>query len=124
MGFEKELQKDERIIIAEQKIAFRDKIILTNKRLVFLRPKGFLSSTFVKYYELPLDELSEAQIDIDGFTNNSRMILKLKNGEEREVKFDSGAVATFSGVTQMQLVTNTITTKWVNTINRAIDKKD
>lgn len=125
MGFEKELQIDERIVIDEQKIAFRDKIVLTSKRLVILKPKGFLSSTFVKSYEISLNDLSEAQIDINSFTGNSSMILKLKNGDEKEVKFDpGGAVTVLGGVAQMQAVTNAITMKWVNAINRAIDKKE
>jgi hypothetical protein len=125
MGFEKELQKDERIILDEAKIAFRDKIILTNRRLIILQPKGFLSSTFVKSYEIPLSNILEAYTDMDGFTGNSSVILKLRNGEKKELKFDPGAAATLLGpVTRMQLVLNAITDRWVNTINRAIDKKE
>lgn len=118
------LEKDERIILDEAKIAFRDKIILTNKRLVILSPKGFLSSTFVKSYEIPLSEILEAQIDISGFTGNSKMILKMRDSGQKEFRFDPGAVATFSGTTQSALVLNAITDKWVNAINRAIDKKE
>jgi len=84
MGFEKELQGDERIILDEAKIAFRDKIVLTNKRLIILQPKGVLSSTFVKSYEMPLSDILEAYTDIDGFTGNSSMILKFRNGENME----------------------------------------
>lgn len=90
MGFEKELQKDERIILDEAKIAFRDKIILTNKRLIILQPKGFLSSTFVKSYEIPLSNILEAYTDIDGFTGNSRMILNSEMVSKRN--FDSTLV--------------------------------
>ena len=62
---------------------------------------------------------------IDGFTGNSRMILKLRNGEKKEIRFDPGAAATLLGpATRMQLVLSTITDRWVNTINRTIDKKE
>jgi len=53
------------------------------------------------------------------------MILKLRNGEKKEIRFDPGAAATLLGpATRMQLVLSTITDRWVNTINRTIDKKE
>lgn len=124
MGFEEELQKDERIVLDEEKIAFRDKIILTNKRLIILKPKGFLSSTFVKRYEIPLSDVQEAYTDISKFSGNSSMILKLRNGEQKEIKFDAGAITVLGSMAQSQNVLSTITDRWVNTINRTIDKKE
>jgi hypothetical protein len=118
-----ELEKDESIILDEAKIAYRDKIILTNKRLIILQPKGFLSSTFVKRYEIPLDSILEAYTDISGI-GWSKMIVKLRNGEKKEFGFDIGAVTLLNTLAQTQSHTNAITEKWVYTINRTIDKKE
>jgi hypothetical protein len=73
MGFEEELQNDERIVLDEAKIAFRGKIILTDKRLVIFKPKGFLSSSFVKRDGIPLSDILEACTDTSGSTGNTRM---------------------------------------------------
>ena len=122
--FEKELQKDEIVIIDKTSIALRDKILLTNKRLIIFKPKGFLSSTFVKRYELPLSEIIEAHTDfIRRSQANLMMILTLKNGEQQEILFDPGTRIEILGTTgEIASRMNAITEKWVNAINRAIGK--
>ena len=124
MEFENEIQKDETVLLGDTSISFRDKLILTNKRLIILKPKWFLSSTFIKRREIPLNEIIDARSAfMSRLRGNLMMILKLTTGEELPIKFDVGTASLLKTQKGMSFNVNVITEKWVNAINREIDKQ-
>lgn len=60
-----ELSSGENIILEDGNIGWNRKLVLTNKRLVFLQGKGVFKKTFSVESEIPLDTIQEACMHSD-----------------------------------------------------------
>ena len=56
------------------------KILLTNKRLIFFKKKGFFGDFNVQEREIPLTDISECTLEKSSLDGN-KILIQLKNGE-------------------------------------------
>ncbi len=124
-----ELEEKENIILDEGPLGYRKKLILTNKRLLVHKGKGFFKVTWKIEQEIPLTKIEEATEHMDTFTSMSSLILKLKNKEKMNFRFkltDSQMVGSMFGGdagSMMTIKVKAVTDKYVTAINHQINKK-
>lgn len=123
------LSEGERILLDDGSVGFRRKITLTNKRLIFQKKKGFISTSWVQDDEIPLDKIEEAYVEIvSKFSGKSAAMLRMKNGESIELGLkltDSevfGADFGGEGLAGMNLRLKMTNDRWVNAINNQLAK--
>jgi len=121
-----ELEEDENVLLDGGPLGYRKKLILTNKRLLVHKGKGFFNVTWKIENEIPLSKIEEATEDMDTFTSYSRLVLKMKNKEKMNFGFkltDSQMLSSFGDTSTMNLKIKAITDKYVTAINHQINKK-
>lgn len=118
------LNDGEKIILSDARISSESKLTLTNQRLICFQLKGWLHSRYCVKESLPINKIEEAYVKVESFTGMCTMKLRLQDHSERECSFAfSGRDVLFpSG--QNQTIQRAITDRWVNAINRAIQKKE
>lgn len=113
------LSEGEEIILDNGNIGRNKKLVLTNKRLIFLQGKGRFNKTFHKEDEIPIEDIESAHYD----TEFGAVVLKLKNGEKEIIEFvglDGFDVlmGTDSDILEVRL--QATIDRWVNAINRLV----
>ena len=123
------LSEGERVVLDDGSVGFRRKLTLTNKRLIFQKKKGFISTSWVQDDEIPLDKIEEAYVEIvSKFSGKSAAMLRMKNGESIELGLkltDSevfGADFGGEGLAGMNLRLKMKNDRWVNEINNQLNK--
>jgi hypothetical protein len=123
------LDEDEKIILDDGPVGYRRKLTLTNKRLIFLKKKGVLTTSWVQEDEIPLEEIEEAYVEPGGaFFSLSTAWLKMKNQEPIELGLklsDSqmlGTTLASDQTTDMTLRIKTVNDRWVNAINNQLNR--
>jgi hypothetical protein len=112
------LSEGEEIIFDDGKIGRNKKLVLTNKRLIFLQSKGRINRTYQKEDEIPIEDIESARYDPEF----GAIMLQLKNGEKEVIDLvgsDSPAdilMETNSEISEVRL--QATTDRWVNEINR------
>jgi hypothetical protein len=121
------LSDDEQIAFEEEN-GYRRKIILTNKRLLYLNKEGFFKSTWKLSSEIPLQNIEKAYVKTDGFlVQMSTVYLKMKNSEDIDLCLElSGgdALGSFFSEdqgTDMAVRTKVVCDRWVNAINQRLN---
>ena len=91
--------------------------MLTNKRLIIFRKKGFFKSTYIKTSEIPIKQIIEAYADVS--FSGCLMKITRENGkwECRLGVPDSPRQLLYGTLDAKQ---RSITDRWVNAINRFI----
>ena len=108
------LSQGESIILEDGNIGRNKKVVLTNKRLIFLESKGEFDKTYHKEDEIPIDDIEFAHYDAEF----GAIVLQLKNGEKDLIPivgFDSLDVLLSSAVTEVKM--QATIDRWVNAIN-------
>jgi len=120
---EMKLLEGEKVVLDDGYVGYKKKLTLTNKRLVYVRGEGFLSTKWKLDEEIPLEQIEEAYTQTQGgLTQMSKAILKMKNGETRELRVsggsgDLGSLLAADMATDMAVRTKTLSDRWVNAIN-------
>lgn len=98
-------------------LGLRGKLLLTNKRLIIFRKKGFFKSTYIKTSEIPIKQIIEAYADVS--FSGCLMKITHENGkwECRLGVPDSPRQLLYGTLDAKQ---RSITDRWVNAINRFI----
>ena len=127
---EMNLLEDETIVLDDGYVGYRQKLTLTNKRIIYSQKEGTIKTTWNKMLEIPLDQIKEAYIGTTGeLSELSSAMLRMKDGNIRKlnVNFGGGAaqrmhVAT-DIVTNAAVRTKTLSDRWVKAINQQLRQK-
>jgi len=112
------LSDGEEIIFDDGNIGRKKKLVLTNKRLIFLQGKGRFNKTYQKEDEIPIEDIESAHYD----TEFGAIVLQLKNGEKEVIdfigfdSFEDVLMGTNSDISEVRL--QATIDRWVNAINR------
>jgi hypothetical protein len=124
------LLEGEKVVLDDGYVGYRQKLTLTNKRLVYSKKEGFFTTTWNMTEEIPLEQIEEAYTHTTGsLTQVSSAMLRMKNGETRELKVGPGggdALGTLLApdmTTDAAIRTKTLCDKWVNAINQQLRLK-
>jgi len=124
------LLEGEKIVLDDGYVGYKQKLTLTNKRLVYVRGEGFLSTKWKLDEEIPLEQIEEAYTQTQGtLTQMSKAVLKMKNGQTRELRINIGGGDTLGILfspdmpTDSAIRTKTLCDKWVNAINQQLRLK-
>jgi len=114
------LTEGEEIIFDDGNLGHNEQLVLTNRRLIFLREraKGLFATTYEKTDELPIQDIESARSD----PKERSIVLQFKNGEKDVISFvvTSGAEDWILG-TRLDTLYMRLQAKidrWVNEINR------
>ena len=125
-----ELLEGEKIVLNDGYVGYKQKLTLTNKRLIYSKKEGLLKTTWNMTEEIPLEQIKEAYTHTsEGLAQSSSANLRMKDGKIRELNINIGsddAQGTFSAVeiaTDMAVRPKTLCDKWVNTINQQLRLK-
>jgi hypothetical protein len=123
------LKKDEHVVLDGGVLGFRKNLMLTNKRLVFQKGKGWFKLTWKDEEEILLNEIVEVYAHVDSFSSMSVMKLKLRNGKTRDIQFklkDSEMAGASLGDPNLSIPmkVKSITDRWVNAINRQLKMRE
>ena len=119
-----ELQDDETMIL-EDKGYFEGtrKILLTNKRLIFLKKKGLFGDFILFEREIPVTDISECTL-VKSSLEGNKIEIQLKNGKSHFLVFPAKLSAlAFGSVYDFDQTRSSITDKWLLAINQQIHKK-
>lgn len=140
-GFEKrrgvnemELLEGEEVVLDDGNVGYRLKLTLTNKRLIFSKKEGLFKTTWKVTDEIPLEQIEEAYTDTRkaglGLSQLSSTMLKMKNGNVRELTFKLGDADTLGMliggsdiVVDGAVRTKTVSDRWVSAINQLLRLK-
>jgi hypothetical protein len=122
-----ELSKDEDIVLDDGYVGYRQKLTLTNKRLIYSKKEGMFKTTWNVMEEIRLEQIEEAYTHTKGgLTQLSVAMLRMKDGGTRElnVHFGGGdalgSLLAADTATDMAVRTKTLCDKWVNAINQQL----
>ena len=117
-----ELEEDERRIL-EGKCSFNGgrNLILTNKRLIVMKKKGFFGKFDILDAEIPLTKIKQCTLNNQFWGGNS-ITLELKNGEKHIVDFfDKPEAALFGTNYDFTQSQNSEHDRWLLAINGALN---
>ncbi len=98
------------------------KILLTNKRLIFFKKKGFFGDYNLFEREIPLTDISECTLEKSSLEGN-KIRIQLKNGENHFLIFPAKLSAlAFGSIYDFDQTKSSITDKWLLAINQQIPK--
>jgi len=124
---EMELLEGEEVVLDNGYVGYRQKLTLTNKRLVYSRKEGFFTTTWNVTEEIPLEQIEEAYTHTTGsLTQASSAMMRMKDGETRKLNVNFGggdALGMLTApdmATDMAIRTKTLCDKWVNAINQQL----
>jgi hypothetical protein len=127
---EMELLEGEAVVLDNGNVGYRQKLTLTNKRLIYTQKEGFFTTTWNVTEEIPLEQIEEAYTDDKrvglGLSKASFAMLKMKDGETRELNIhigdsDSlGMMFAADAGTDFAVRTKTVCDKWVNAVNQQL----
>ena len=127
---EMKLLEGEKVVLDDGYVGYRQKLTLTNKRLVYSKKEGLFKTTWNMTEEIPLEQIEEAYTDtIGGLTQLSRAMLRMKDGKIRELNVNFGGgdalgmLAAPDMATEGAVRTKTLCDKWVNAINQQLRLK-
>jgi len=99
------------------------KILLTNKRIIFFKKKGIFGDYNLFDSELPLTNIAECTLEKSTLEGN-KIRIQLKNGENHFLIFPAKLSAlAFGSVYDFDQTKNSVTDRWLLTINHQIHKK-
>lgn len=116
------LSKGEHVIFDDGNLGNDKKLVLTNRRLIFLQGTGIFVKTYRKEGEIPIKDIESAHYD----TVFGAIRLQLKNGEKEIIDFSysfEDAVGSFLGTKShdvLEVRLQATIDRWVNEINRLI----
>ncbi len=84
------LEPKETILIENGFLGFRNRLTLTNKRLIFEEGSGYFLTVWKQYHHVLLDAIEEAFVDRDAFFVDT-VNLKLKDGPVMKIRFQIDA---------------------------------
>jgi hypothetical protein len=131
-GFKLEfkLLEGETIVLDDGYVGYRQKLTLTNKRLIYIKKEGFFSGFERVMEEIPLEQIEEAYTQTSGLlTQSSLAILRMKDGQTRELDVHFGGGDALGMLfapdmpTENAIRTKTLCDKWVNAINQQLRAK-
>jgi CRISPR/Cas system-associated endonuclease Cas1 len=123
---EMKLLEGEEVVLDNGYVGYRQKLTLTNKRLVYSKKEGFFKTTWNVTEEIPLEQIEEAYTHTKGtLTQASSAMLRMKDGKIRElsVNFGGGDALGMLTAPDMAIRTKTLCDKWVNAINQQLRLK-
>jgi hypothetical protein len=127
---EMKLLEGEEVVLDNGYVGHRQKLTLTNKRLVYSKKEGFFKTTWNVTEEIPLEQIEEAYTHTKGtLTQASSAMLRMKDGKIRELSVNFGggdALGMLTApdmATDMAIRTKTLCDKWVNAINQQLRLK-
>jgi hypothetical protein len=116
------LSEDEEIIFDDGNLGRNKKVVLTNKRLIFIQVKGRFKKTYIKEDEIRIEDVESAHYE----TGFSTIVIQLKNGEKDVIDLvRSDSIVDFylgadSDILDVRL--QATIDRWVNEINRLTGK--
>ena len=124
---ELKLLEGEKVVLDDGYVGYRQKLTLTNKRLVYKKKEGVFKTKWIMIKDIPLDQIEEAYTHTTGgFSQSSSAMLKMKDEKILELKVEMGSgdalgMLTSSDMgTDMAVRTKTLCDKWVNAINQQL----
>ena len=125
-----ELLEGEKVVLNNGYVGYRQKLTLTNKRLIYTKKKGVFKATWNMIEEIPLEQIEEAYTHTSGgFSQKSYAKLRMKDGKIRELNVEPGtgdALVMLGAAdmgTELTIRTKTVCDKWVNAINQQLRLK-
>jgi hypothetical protein len=112
------LSDGEEIIFDDGNLGRNKRLILTNRRLIFLQGAGRFNKTYQKEDEILIEDIESAHYD----TAFGVIMLQLKNGEKEVIdlvgsdSFENALVGTNSDISEVRL--QATIDRWVNEINK------
>ena len=106
------------------------RVILTNKRLITQKKKGFFSSELIIETEYPLSDIEEAYNKGGGFFGPPTLNLKLKNGESFEFPVAISGGDSLNSLLSADYITdstarqNAVNDRWASAINNQLRKME
>ena len=98
------------------------KILLTNKRLIFFKKKGFFGDFNLLEREIALTDISECTLEKSSLEGN-KIKIRLKNGKSHFLIFPAKLSAlAFGSVYDFDQTKSSITDKWLLAVNQQIQK--
>jgi hypothetical protein len=111
------LSEGEEIIFDDGNLGNNEKLVLTNRRLIFLQSKGWINKTYEKKDEIPIQDIESAHSD----PKQRSIVLQYKNGEKDLIGFavSTGAEDWIMGTQPDTLFIRLQSTidRWVSQIN-------
>ena len=127
---EMQLLEGEEVTLDGGYVNYRQKLTLTNKRLIYSKKEGWLKTTWNITEEIPLEQVEEAYTHTKGsLTQASSAMLRMKDGGTRELRVNFGGgdalgmLAAPDMATELAVRTKTLCDKWVNAINQQLRLK-
>jgi len=124
------LFEGEQVVLDNGYVGYKQKLTLTNKRLIYIKGKGLFKTTWDIGEEIPLEQIEEAYTQTEGrLTQMSLAMLKMKNGELRKLNVNLGGGAALGTLlshdmpTDTAIRTKTLSDEWVNAINQQLRLK-
>ena len=121
------LGEEEKIVLDNGYVGYRQKLTLTNKRLVYKKKEGVFKTKWNMTKEIPLEQIEEAYTHTTGgFSQKSYAKLRMKNGKITELNVEPGtgdALGMLGAAdmgTELAIRTKTVCDKWVNAINQQL----
>jgi hypothetical protein len=121
---------DEKIVLDDGYVGYKQKLTLTNKRLIYSKKAGWFKADWVRVDEILLDDIEEAYTHTSGgLAQSSSAMLKMKNGTVRELNVHTGSVDALGMLvaadtaTDMAVRTKTLCDKWVSAVNQQLRLK-
>jgi hypothetical protein len=127
---EMKLLEGEEVVLDDGYVGYRQKLTLTNKRLVYSKKEGWFNTTWNMTGQILLEQIEEAYTHTKGgLTQLSRAMLKMKDGNIRELNVNFGGgdalgiLAAPDMATDTAIRTKTLCDRWVNAINQQLRLK-
>jgi len=124
------LHSGENMVLDDGYVGYRQKLALTNERLIYSKKEGWFNAAWVKVSEILLEDIEEAYVDTTGgLSQMSSVKLRMKDGSVRDlnVSFGGGDAVgnflSFDMATDLAVRTKTVSDKWVNAINQQLRLK-
>ena len=111
------LSEGEDVIFDDGNIGRNKKLVLTNRRLIFLQSRGGSDNIYQKEDEISIEDVESARYD----TELGAIVLQLKNGEKDVINFFlSESLDVLTGIDPeiSEVKLQPIISNWLNEINR------
>lgn len=117
------------VILDNGNVGYRQKVTLTNRRLIFIRKQGSFKE-YEPVEEIPLEQIKEAYVHTGGvFSPASSVVLKMKNGLNWQLNIsfgngdDTGKFFSYHMATDLAIISKAVCDKWANAINQQLKLK-
>jgi hypothetical protein len=124
------LLEGEEVVLEDGYVGYKQKLTLTNKRLLYIKGEGLFRTTWKLNEEIPLEQIEEAYTQtIGSLTQMSEAMLRMKDGKNRELNVHFGGGDALGMLTAPDMATEgairtkTLCDKWVSAINQQLRLK-